>query len=95
MTEKRKKPRELKPTVRALIYDQAIRYRNTPREFLANKLISEIEELGELPPSFETCIRMISKARNSDNPLDEPWSLGTMSKIRNSFHRIQPTSWLI
>lgn len=85
MKKERGKPRRLKPTVRALIYDQAIRYKNMPREFLANKLISEIEELGELPPSFETCKRMISKARNSDNPLEQPWSLGVMSKYPEFF----------
>lgn len=85
LIEKRKKPRELSPKVRALIYDQAIRYRNTPREFLANRLIKEIEDSYELPPSFETCIRMISRARNSDNPLDEPWSLGTISKYPELF----------
>jgi len=67
---------KLKPTIKRFIFQEAIRQRNVPRELLANRLIKEIEESGELAPSLETAKRYISKARNSDNPIDQPWTLG-------------------
>jgi len=83
--EKRTRPRELKPAVKILIYQRAITQRKIPREFLANQLINEIEESGEIPPSLETAKRYISKARNADNPLDEPWSIGCCSEYSSFF----------
>lgn len=74
--EKRIKPRQLKPTIKRFIFQEAIRQRHVPRELLANRLIKDIEETGELPPSLETAKRYISKARNAANPIDKPWSLG-------------------
>ena len=67
---------KLKPTIKRFIFQEAIRQRNVPRELLANRLIKEIEESGELAPSLQTAKRYISKARNSDNPIDQPWTLG-------------------
>jgi len=52
---------------------------------LANTLIKEIEEIGEIPPSFETAKRYISKARNSANPIDEPWSIACCSEYSAFF----------
>ena len=75
--EKRTKPRELKPIIKRLIFGEAIRQLNVPRELLANRLIKEIEESGELPPTLETAKRYISKARNATNPIDKPWTLGS------------------
>ena len=74
--EKRTKPRELKPTIKRFIFAEAIRQRNVPRGLLANRLIKEIQESGELAPTLETAKRYISKARNTSNPIDKPWSLG-------------------
>ena len=70
------KPRELKPSIKRLIFHEAIHHRNIPREVLANRLIREIKKNRELPPTLETTKRYISKARNAVNPIDKPWTLG-------------------
>jgi len=67
---------KLKPSIKRFICQEAIRQSNVPRELLANRLIKEIEESGELAPTLETAKRYISKARNALNPIDEPWTLG-------------------
>jgi len=77
----RAKPRELNPSVKRLIYYRAITQRKIPREFLANELIKEINEAGEIPPSLETAKRYISKARNIDDPIDKPWSLAVLNRL--------------
>jgi hypothetical protein len=79
------KPRRLKPTVSRLIFTEAIRQPKVPREFLASRLIKEIEDSGEIAPTLETCKRYISKARNSYDPLDQPWSLGACRDYPNFF----------
>jgi hypothetical protein len=79
------KPRELKPSIKRLIFYRAITQRKIPREFLANELIKEIDESGEIPPTLETAKRYISKARNSDNPIDEPWTLACCSQYSSFF----------
>jgi hypothetical protein len=56
-----------------------------PREFLANELIKEIEESGEIPPTLETAKRYISKARNTNDPLDKPWSIACCSDYSSFF----------
>jgi hypothetical protein len=77
MPEKdRLRPGKLKPSIKRFIFQEAIRQSNVPRELLANRLIKEIEESHELAPTLETAKRYISKARNADNPIDEPWTLG-------------------
>lgn len=84
----RAKPRSLKPSIKRLIFTRAVAERKVPREFLANQLIKEIEEIGEIPPALETAKRYISAARNTDNPIDKPWSLGACRDYPNYF----PTS---
>jgi hypothetical protein len=79
------KPRALKPSIRRLIVYRAISQRKIPREFLANELIKEIAEAGEIPPTLETAKKYISKARNSDNPLDKPWTLASCSEYASFF----------
>jgi hypothetical protein len=74
--ENRHRPRKLTPSVRRFIFQEAIRQRNIPRDLLANQLIKQIEEIREVPPGFETAKKYISKARNSYNPIDNPWTLG-------------------
>ncbi|MFC1945579.1 hypothetical protein ACFLW1_00085 [Chloroflexota bacterium] len=85
MEERRGRPRRLKPSIKRLIFSRAITQKNTPREYLAQELIKEIEEIGEIPPSFETTKRIISKARNSDNPIDEPWTLACCAEYASFF----------
>ena len=79
------KPRELTPSVRQLIIQRAINQRKIPREFLAHEIIKEIKDMGEIPPSFETCKRYISQARNNYNPLDNPWNLACCSQYSSFF----------
>lgn len=83
--DKHSKPRALKPTIKRLIICRARTQRKIPREFLANELIKEIEESGEIPPTLETAKRYISKARNSDNPIDQPWTLSCCSEYSSFF----------
>ncbi|MGD0780761.1 MAG: hypothetical protein ABR954_08330 [Dehalococcoidales bacterium] len=69
----------IKPLIRQLIASQAIRYPYKPRIVLASDLKYSIERIGEIPPSEETLIKMISNARNQEtSPLDNPWHLGTL-----------------
>ncbi len=58
---------------------------NTKREELAQEVLAEIEERypQEIPPTEETIIKMISKARNHEpSPLDKPWHLGEVNNLR-------------
>ncbi len=79
------KPGKLNPSIKRLIVHRAITQRYVPREFLANELIKEITEAGEIPPAFETAKRYISKARNTDNPIDKPWTLACCSEYASFF----------
>lgn len=74
--ENRARPGKLKPTVKRFIFQEAIRQKDVPRELLASRLIKEIQESRELAPTLETAKKLISKARNADNPIDQPWTLG-------------------
>jgi hypothetical protein len=74
--ERTMKPRELKPSVKRLIFHEAITHRNIPRDVLAYRLIKEIKKRRELPPTLETTKKYISKARNAVDPIDKPWTLG-------------------
>ncbi len=64
--------------VRQLIISQAIHdSKNMPRRALAVRLQDLIEKMGEISPSEETLMRMISQARNQQpSELDQPWSIG-------------------
>jgi hypothetical protein len=90
--EKTTKPRQLKPTVKRLIFEEAIRQRNVPRELLATRLIKQIEESNEVAPQLETAKRYISKARHAFNPIDKPWTLGACRDYPTFF---PPTSLLL
>jgi len=68
--------------VRRLIISQAIHEsKNMPRRALAVHLQDIIERMGEVSPTEDTLIRMISEARNQQpSPLDQPWSIGTSAR---------------
>jgi hypothetical protein len=68
--------------VRRLIISQAIHEsKNMPRRALAVHLQDLIERMGEVSPTEDTLIRMISEARNQQpSPLDQPWSIGTSAR---------------
>jgi len=85
MISKKSRPRELKPSIKRLIFYRAVTQRSVPREFLANELIKEIKDIGEIAPTFETTKRYISRARNADNPLDKPWSIACCSEYSAFF----------
>ena len=85
MTEKRSRNKNLAPKTRRLIYYRAVTQRDIPRDFLANTLIKEIKESREIYPTLETAKRYISDARNSGNPIDEPWSIACCSEYSSFF----------
>jgi hypothetical protein len=67
------------PTVKRLIISEALENRQKPRRALAVELATKIERMGEIVPSEETIERLISKARNHDDPRDKPWSTASMA----------------
>lgn len=69
----------IKPTVRRHIISEALQNRKKPRRALAVELMSTIERMGEIVPSEETIERLISKARNHEDPRDKPWSTASMA----------------
>ncbi len=77
MSTKRGRP-SIKPHIKQLIYTRALRDKDIPRLALAVELRKFIkDEMGEVPPTEETMIKLISEGRNL--PLtdeDEPWSIG-------------------
>ncbi len=68
--------------VKRLIIGQAIHdSKNMPRRALAIRLQDLIEKMGEISPTEETLIRMISEARNQQtSELDQPWSIGACTQ---------------
>ena len=64
--------------VRQLIISQAIHDSKTmPRRALAVRLQELIERMGEVSPTEDTLVRMISEARNKQpSELEKPWSIG-------------------
>ena len=67
------RPKNLKPSVKRLIAEKAIRNLTMDRRLLALELINEITAAGEIPPTEETCISYISNAR-SKYSIDKSWS---------------------
>ncbi|MFC2017708.1 hypothetical protein ACFLTQ_00180 [Chloroflexota bacterium] len=63
---------------RTYIVSRAIESRHIPRTKLAETLQVELKDKGMDVPEVEVLERMISKARNHENPLDEPWSIGCL-----------------
>ncbi len=74
----RKSSPNIKPTIRKLVAESALRYKEKPRAALAVELKDTIEKMGEASPKEDTLMRMISAARNNTSKLDEPWHLGTL-----------------
>jgi len=68
--------------VRRLIIGQAIHdSKNMPRRALAVRLQYLIEKMGDISPTEETLMRMISEARNQQlSELDQPWSIGACAQ---------------
>jgi hypothetical protein len=80
MNTKRGRP-GIKPYIKQLIYAKALQNKDTPRLALAVELKNLIEEMGEIPPTEETMMKLISQARNHPiSELDEPWSVGCLAK---------------
>ncbi|MFC2060129.1 hypothetical protein ACFLTZ_03420 [Chloroflexota bacterium] len=71
----------IKPSIKQFIVGEAIKYSNKPRLALAAEIRDKIEHLGEISPSEETLIKMISDARsNKTGPIDSPWTIGCCIK---------------
>ncbi|MFC1955220.1 hypothetical protein ACFLWZ_01580 [Chloroflexota bacterium] len=68
--------------VRRLIIGQAIHdSKNMPRRALAVRLQDLIEKMGEISPTEDTLVKMISEARNKQpSVIDQPWSIGACAK---------------
>jgi len=71
--------------IKELITKSAIET-DTKREALADSLLEIIKKdfKNEVPPSRDTIIKLISKARNTEHSfLDEPWHLGLLGKFHD------------
>jgi len=81
MSGKRGRP-SIKPHVKQLIYARALRDKDIPRPALAAELRKFIsDEMGEIPPTEETMIKLISEGRNLPaTDEDEPWSVAASVK---------------
>jgi len=79
MTQKKVngRPKKLKPSVRRLIAEKAIKYLNMDRRLLALELIDEINAAGEIPPTEETAMSYISRDR-SRYKIDETWNSASL-----------------
>jgi hypothetical protein len=68
--------------VKALIISQAIHDNKTmPRRALAVRLQELIQRMGEVSPTEDTLVRMISAARNQQpSDLERTWSIGACSQ---------------
>ena len=94
MPTKRGRP-GIKPIIKRLIYAKALENRDIPRLALAVELKNLIEEMYEVPPTEETMIKLISKARNHPaSPLDEPWSPGSLAKYEMSPEALPAVMWV-
>jgi len=88
MTSKRKRGGlRISREVRTLIISEAIHDSKTmPRRALAVRLQDLIQKMGEVSPTEDTLVRMISAARNQQpSELDQPWSIGACTR-----HGISP-----
>ena len=75
----------IKRTVKRTIAYYAVHERDKPRLTLALELQGLIREMGEVVPSEDTLVKMISKARNRKiEPIDKPWHLGTLGSEDHS-----------
>jgi len=78
MKEKRGRP-AIKPSIKQLICAKALKDKDAPRLALAVELKNLIEEMGEISPSEETMMKLISQARNHPvSELDKPWSIARL-----------------
>ena len=68
--------------IRRLIIGQAIHdSKNMPRRALAVRLQDIIEKMGEISPTEDTLVKLISEARNQQpSELDQPWSIGACAE---------------
>ena len=68
----------IKPSIKKLIADEAIRNPRESRLGLYLRLKTEIEELGEVAPSEETAYKLISDARRTPRKFDESWTMASL-----------------
>ena len=68
--------------VRRLIIGQAIDdSKHMPRRALAVRLQDLIEKMGEISPTEDTLVKMVSEARNQQpSEFDRPWSIGACAQ---------------
>lgn len=69
------------PVVWSLICDEVQSHPGELRKVLAYELENKIKLKGEVPPTQQTLIKLISKARNSESsPEDYPWHIDAFDK---------------
>ncbi len=77
----KKRAKATLPAIKELITKRAIGEPQKNREDLADEIIEEIKEEypKEVPPAWETVIKLISAARNHERyPIDNPWYIHTL-----------------
>lgn len=77
----RKRAKVMLPVIKLLITTRALSEPDKGREQLAGELVEDIERQfpKEIPPAWETVIKLISKARNEEGwPLALPWHMDTL-----------------
>lgn len=79
----KKRAKRMLPQIKELVISAAIENPLKRRDALADELILQIERNfpNEIPPKFETLIKLISESRNHEpNPLDRKWHSGFTQK---------------
>ena len=76
---------KIAPKIRRYIHNRANQDKSISREILADLLIKEIINIGEKPPSRDYVIQMISKARNSLDPLEKKWTTAACDRYPQYF----------
>ena len=66
------------------IMHQALTEVNTPRMLLADEILEQMRQSGgargDKLPDRESIAKLISRARNHDDPQDKPWSMATIDQ---------------
>ena len=69
---------KIKDSVKWRIYQEAIKNRAEPRDAVAERIEQFLED-KEFVPSRDTLVKMISSARNRDDPEDRPWTVSALA----------------
>lgn len=85
------RPKAMKPSIKSLIAKRAIENPTLDRTILANQIIDEINNMGEIPPTIDTTIHYISDFRGKLTE-DKPWNTATLKEEPISYEALP---WLM